>query len=170
MLFLLIQFCSALLDFSYIPSTGTPPSQRIYSLMSFSSPQSSLIVFGGKSFNALLNDLWSFSLLTSFWSRVSPVTHTVPGKFYSGARQLHGGFASGFSPLFYVFGGSTELGPQNDLWVFDFASQTWEMLQTKNPPLPRSDFGYVNYDDGKHEYFAVYGGLTPDGDDSNIYV
>jgi hypothetical protein len=138
--------------------------------MSFSSPQSSLIVFGGKSFTTLLNDLWTFDLLTSFWSRVNPVTYTVPGKPYLDARQLHGGFASAFSSLFYVFGGVTEIGAQNDLWVFDFTSQTWEIISTKNTPTPRSDFGYVNYDDGVYEYFAVYGGLTPNGDDNNIYV
>jgi hypothetical protein len=138
--------------------------------MSFSFPQSSLVVFGGNSFNILQNDLWCFSLLTSFWSRVNPVTHTVPGKFYSDPRQMHGAFASAFSPLFYVFGGITELGAQNDLWVFDFASQRWAKIRTKNPPLPRSDFGYVNYDDGKDEFFAVYGGQTPFADDNRIYV
>jgi hypothetical protein len=167
---LLFQFTSALTDFSYIPSTGTPPSPRIYSVLSFSPSQSSLVLFGGLSLNAAQNDLWSFSLSSLFWSRVNPMTHTVPGKSHSDARQQHGGFASVFSPLFYVFGGVAELGPQNDLWVFDFSSQTWEQIRTKNPPSPRSDFGFVNYDDGVNEYFAVYGGLTPSGDDNGICV
>jgi hypothetical protein len=170
MLYLFFHLCSALIDFSYIPMTGTPPSQRVYSVLSYSSFQSSLILFGGNSYNTQLNDLWSFNISSSFWSRVSPLTLTVPGKAHSDARQEHGGFASHFSSLFYVFGGVTQLGPQNDLWVFDFSSQTWELIRTKNPPSPRSDFGYVNFDDGVNEYFAVYGGLTPNGEDNNLYV
>jgi hypothetical protein len=82
----------------------------------------------------------------------------------------HGCFASVFTPLFYVFGGVTKIGPQNDLWVFDFASYSWEIIRTKNPPSPRSMFGYVNYDDGVYEYFAVYGGLASSGLDNNIFV
>jgi hypothetical protein len=43
MLFLLIQLCSAVIDFSSLPSLGIPPSQRIYSVMSFSCNSSSSI-------------------------------------------------------------------------------------------------------------------------------
>jgi hypothetical protein len=170
MLYLLFSFCSALIDFSYIPITNTPPSQRGYAVMSYSSAQNSLIVFGGNSYSILLNDVWAFNLSTSFWLRINPLTYTVPGKPYSDARQQHGGFASAFSSHFYVFGGVTKLGPQNDLWAFDFSSYTWELIKTKNPPTPRSMFAYVNYDDGKNEYFAVYAGSTIAGYSNELYV
>jgi hypothetical protein len=170
MFYLFFQFCSALIDFSYIPATGTPPSQRIYSVFSYSPSQSSLVLFGGISDNTQLNDIWSFSFTALFWTRCNPMTSTVPCKPYSVPRQQHGGFASVFSPLFYAFGGNTRLGPQNDFWAYDFTSQTWQQIRTKNTPSPRSDFGFVNYDDGVNEYFAVYGGLTVDGDDNNIYM
>ena len=62
------------------------------------------------------------------------------------------------------------LGPLNDFWQYQVDNYKWVELQTLNPPSPRSKFAYTRYDDGVHEYFAVYGGAKTDGEGNHLYM
>ena len=62
------------------------------------------------------------------------------------------------------------MGPLNDFWQYQIDNYKWVQIQTVNPPGPLSKYGYTRYDDGVHEYFAVYGGSKTDGEGSNLYM
>jgi N-acetylneuraminic acid mutarotase len=168
MLFLLIHL-SAAVTTKFIPSTKSPPSQRFYSFLDYLPSRSSLILFGGSDGPNYFNDLFEFSLETSSWKQVVPLSSDIPRKFYSVPRVNFGGFASEIEEKIYIFGGRTVLGPENDLWVFDFTFQKWEKLVTKSAPTPRSLFGCTNYIEEENEYFIIQGGITTEQQVNSIY-
>ena len=168
MLFVLIHL-SAAVTTKFIPTTKSPPSQRFYAFLDYLQSKSSLVLFGGYDGQNYFNDLHEFSLETSTWKQVVPLSSEIPRKFYSVPRVNFGGFASVVEEKIYIFGGRTVLGPENDLWMFDFSFQKWEKLVTKNSPTPRSLFGFTNYIEGENEYFVVQGGITTERQVNSIY-
>ena len=128
------------------------------------------MLFGGTADGIALNDLWIFSISSFSWFGLISTTNSIPGIFYVVARQNCGVFAAAFSAHYYVFGGSTAFGPQNDLWGYSLLSNKWEEYQTTNSPTPRSNFAYTNFNDSENEYFVVYGGLTNKGEDNGLYM
>jgi hypothetical protein len=81
-----------------------------------------------------------------------------------------GGFASHFETNFYVFGGGTPLGPQNDFWRLEINNEKWVELSTTNTPSPRSNFAYIDFIIDGHEMLAVFGGLQSEGRDNSLYM
>ena len=65
---------------SYFPKTRIPPSQRLYLVMDYYEPQDMLIVFSGIDNVGSNNDLWSYSLNSSYWQQIIPTDETAPGK------------------------------------------------------------------------------------------
>ena len=63
---------------TFIPSTKIPPSQRFYSVIDYSKLRNSIILFGGSNGPNAYNDLWEFSLTTSEWAELSPLSEEVP--------------------------------------------------------------------------------------------
>jgi hypothetical protein len=80
MLFLLLQvfLCASEVPIIYIPSTKTPPSKRIFPVVSFSKPENTLIVFSGYSGNSEENELWKFNFSSNSWKSFSPLESQYP--------------------------------------------------------------------------------------------
>lgn len=70
---------TSIINASYIPSTKSPPSQRIFSVLSYSPTTNSLLVFSGQSKSDYLNDLWTFSLDTFAWTIQRSFSQFSPG-------------------------------------------------------------------------------------------
>ena len=85
------------------------------------------------------------------------------------ARVNFGGFASRLKNEFYIYGGRTNLGPDNELWVFRFSYMKWEKLQTFETPTSRSMFGFTNYVEDSYEFFVMQGGITTDDQVNSMY-
>ena len=155
---------------SYIPQTGIPPSQRLYTVMDYYEPSDMLIVFSGSDNLGPKSDLWGFSFNTSYWEQIIPTDSRLPRNLNSAPRSSSSCFASKFTANFYIFGGLSSTGPLNDLWVYQIINLKWVPLQTTSAPPPRSLFGSTRFDDGVHEYFAVYGGSRSAGPDNHLFM
>jgi len=71
---------SKIISASFIPSTKSPPSQRIFSVLSYSPTKNSLLVFSGFTVQENQNDLWTFSLDTFTWTIQRSFSQFSPGK------------------------------------------------------------------------------------------
>lgn len=170
LLLLIFSLVSAELNFTYIPPYRTPPSMRSGHIMSLSTSMNSLILFGGTYTPLLYNDLWFYSLTTLSWTESTPTTSERPSNLHIGERSYLGGFVSVFNGNFYIFGGSSALGPQNDFWEFDLKNFKWTKISIKNSPLIRSGFAYTNFVRNGAEYFVVYGGILISSTDDNLML
>ena len=59
-----------------------------------------------------------------------------------------------------MYGGRTDLGPDNELWVFKFDYFKWYQLETFNTPVSTTMFGLINYAEGSNEFFVIQGGIN----------
>jgi hypothetical protein len=159
MLIFILSLCDSL-ELNFIPSTKTPPSSRYNSFLDYLKPRSSLILFGGSQGTLLCNDIWEFSLQSMTWQEIIPLSREVPGIFHLEPRKSFAGLASSSMAKFYIFGGYTSGGSENDLWEFDFDQQKWEIKKTLNSPSPRTDMGFVRIFEDNYEIFVIQGGMT----------
>ena len=166
MILLLISVCQSV-SLNFIPKTKSPPSQRAYQYIDFIHSRSSLIIFGGASRYSALNDLWEFSLASLTWNEIVPFSPQKPCNIYLAARINFGAFASKYKSEFYVVGGRTDLGPNNELWVYKFYYFWWDQIETFNKPAPTAIFGFTNYIEDSNEFFVIQGGITI-GDEVNF--
>ncbi|OMJ70696.1 hypothetical protein SteCoe_31256 [Stentor coeruleus] len=150
---------------SYLPYFKTPPCPRLYSVMEYLPSSDSLLIFGGALGTTFFSDIWEFSLSSQTWSEFIPTSKKFPD-----SRIGFGSFSNSFKQIFYIFGGNTELGPQNDLWAFDILNIKWYEIILENLPPARYDFAYTSYIEGFHQYFAIFGGITFSGLDNNLYI
>jgi hypothetical protein len=73
--------------------------------------------------------------------------------------------------LFYVFGGLSDKGPQNDLWTFDLGSYRWRRMSPKGDnPSSRYRFGYTKFFRDNHLIFAVFGGSLSSGESNDLFL
>ena len=124
---------------------GNPPSPREHAHMSMWGDQ--VVVFGGSSSGARLNDFFVFDLETSTWSAPA-ISGNVPGP-----RQNVAAFAS--DTHFFIHGGKSNF-ILNDMFVLDLNTFVWSELTTAGRvPPPRFNHSMLVVD-GKHVY--VFGG------------
>lgn len=113
------------------------------------------IMFGGQGDSGLLNDLYTFNLKQKVWEYVpiTSITNPTPRK---------GSCLAANHDLVFIFGGYSESGYMNELWVFDRSTNSYELLTSKNIIPPESAFSschvYANSD--KQIIFQTYMGET----------
>ena len=168
MLITLLAICSAqeTIEVNYIPQTGMPPPKRMYSQMQYSSITNQAVIFGGyKDINTVYNDIWSFDFNTNRYSRIYPTNQFAPSNKYSGSRVNSGSFIDNDSNRFYVFGGNSQRGPQNDLWSMGLSNKEWRRESpTGKIPTSRYRFGYTSYYNETNSLkFLIYGGNSVEG-------
>lgn len=124
-------------------STGASgPRGRIQASLVFDKEGGRLLLFGGHDDGSLgnENDTWAFDLATSQWTDITapepivktptgfcnfPPDFTTPNTAAPERRSQH---AAGFdraSRSWYVFGGATDCGLIDDVWLFDGAASAW---------------------------------------------
>ena len=127
------------LSWTEIATTGAAPTARSHAALAHDAARDRLIVFGGNVSTSGLaiegtRDTWVLDLSTGVWTQLTLASS--PPQRYAHA------FTSSDSELF-VFGGSPDFaGPfRNDVWAFDFATDTWRMVSGGGPGAPNSRFG-----------------------------
>ena len=117
----------------------TPPPLRSHFAGTFDVLTQSMYVFSGDpgqplacapSGMAPLTDLWRYSVRCQYWIQVTPPTMPPPR---TGAATAHEGFPANRNRMI-MFGGRGADGQLlNDVWAFDFLTQTWSQLMAKPP-------------------------------------
>ena len=167
-LFVIIQFCISF-NLDFIPKTKSPPCPRLSAFMCYLKPRNSVILFGGWNMITIFDDLWEFSLDSLTWQKVIYSANYYAGISHPGARRYLSGYSSLSEPKFYIFGGITLMGPENDLWSFDFESLRWEKQTTYHAPSARSYPGYTSYEEDGKQYLILQGGSILDKFVNEIY-
>lgn len=119
----------------------------------------SFYIFGGYSawiFTAL-NDIWSYNISNSLFTRRHSGINIAPKRRVSGAH-----FYDKQTKSLFIFGGhSSELFPKtfaNDTWRYDLTANVWTDLTSSIAPPGRA-FPVFFYDEGR-KMFHVHGGHT----------
>jgi hypothetical protein len=133
-----------------------PPGREDFGF-AFDSRNDDLVVFGGEGEDeAMLNDLWTYSVRSAGWTSVTQhyvdsagasIAPIAPRELYNISADNHGEF--------YLFGGTFLVPPfgagingyANDLWRYDDADKTWTLLAgiandyDPRMPVPRHYYG-----------------------------
>lgn len=102
--------------------TGELPTPRF----SFASDVdgNALIVFGGEDTSGLKNDIFIYNSLNKVWKKLTPKTSIMP-------RPSKGACLVFNFPLVYIYGGTTDSGVSNELWLFDIGSLEFKKISEK---------------------------------------
>eukprot|EP01090_Pellita_catalonica_P002547 TRINITY_DN1211_c0_g1_i1.p1 TRINITY_DN1211_c0_g1~~TRINITY_DN1211_c0_g1_i1.p1 ORF type:complete len:313 (-),score=51.27 TRINITY_DN1211_c0_g1_i1:65-1003(-) len=134
----LFKFDPAKSEWCSVEQKNFVPTPRAYHTMN--AYKGKLIVFGGEGQNQQFNDLYEFDLSSSSWKRLSD---SVDSDTEPPPRKRHS--AAVFNDKLVVFGGFQSQGDSyrgdnyDDLYSFDFTSNSWTKHQNKGPtPCPRA--------------------------------
>lgn len=88
-------------------------------------------VFGDEITTTYYNDLWQYCMRGNGWSEITEYSGTPPSPRFGHAAATDGNAT-------YIFGGSTETGTSNELFVYWHETNTWEQLTVSGTiPAPR---------------------------------
>ncbi|MEO0099036.1 MAG: kelch repeat-containing protein [candidate division WOR-3 bacterium] len=142
-----------------IPVSGNRPSPRGGGFSGFyDKAHNRMIIFGGFGDGNFYNDLWSLDLTpgNERWTQLSPSGNLPP------PRSV---YASGYSPttnMFYIYGGWSDYGELDDLWVLNLSNLTWTQLYPTNEgPGPKRKISGV-YDFFGNNFLVFGGNYYPD--------
>ncbi len=142
--------------------TGTPPSVRNRHTAIYDPVRDRMLVFGGWSGAAYLDDVWALSLAGApAWTQLA-CSGTPPS-----ARAGHSAIYDAAADRMIVFAGSSGTGSLNDVWALSLAgTPAWTQLApTGTPPGARALHGAVC--DALRSRMVVFGGDAGTGSGSN---
>jgi N-acetylneuraminic acid mutarotase len=124
-------------------TTVQSPPALLYTTMAYDSESDRVIMFGGiyqdsMGNNIPLNDTWSYDFDSNTWTNMSPAS--------SPHERL--GAASVYDPVsdqVIIFGGANETGAYDDLWAYDYNSNSWSEVTQISKPTARA-FGMMSID------------------------
>lgn len=120
----------------------------------FVESSNSLWVFGGYTGNGVLNDLSKFCLNQSRWERVAVKSN------WPSSRSGHA--ATEFGDGFFMYGGVSEAGDQNDeLWYFSTISENWTLKAINSSIRPPKLTGHSLT--RMEDWIYLFGGRTENG-------
>jgi N-acetylneuraminic acid mutarotase len=108
------------------PTSGTPPSSRVFYGSAHDASRGRLILFAGQrgDFQSqAYNDLFALDLAAGAWTELdgggnsAPFTRMHPALQYDTSRDR-----------VMMFGGHTDIGDDNDYWVFPGDGDRWELV------------------------------------------
>lgn len=131
-----------------LDAPGSPGRRgQIENSMVYDSQHDVFILFGGEckstsqcgQYNALLNDTWAYHLPSNTWTkRIPPVSPPV--------RKQHQMSYDSRAQVTVMFGGKAPSGRAlDDLWIYDYAANTWTQLLPGVSPPP-TNLGSMVYD------------------------
>lgn len=124
------------------PSGPQPSARHLFASDSFGD---ALLVWGGEGKKGLLSDIHIFNSRNNQWNTIVSQSSTTPS-----ARK--GACAVFQMPYLYIYGGETQSGYSNELWVFDL--QTYEYTLISNSAL---EIAYANCQLVKGNFFVLFG-------------
>ncbi|MCK4412817.1 MAG: hypothetical protein KAY32_04670 [Candidatus Eisenbacteria sp.] len=122
-----------------------------------------MIVYGGKEYFAPeegYGDTWAFDLASQTWSKLDD------GAEGPSSRWGHTAIWDSARDRMVIYGGTRmdSGGRLNDVWAFDLATDTWELVHTGEPgelpiqPDARANHAAVHVRDAQRDWMVVYGG------------
>lgn len=155
---------------------GPSPSSRFGFSMVYDTGSNRAIVFGGVEKNGdtttELNDVWVLTNANglggdSAWLNITPASGSVPNP-----RMMHSAVYDSSNNRMIVFGGSTDSGPLNDIWVLTHANGLGENGQATIPSwqplsvvgdLPAARQGHTAVFNPATNHMTVFGGVDAKG-------
>jgi N-acetylneuraminic acid mutarotase len=134
--------------------TGALPPARALSTASVVGDK--MYIIGGTNQAGNLNDVWVYTPSVNgsqdYWEQINLIGLKIP------ARSFHS--AAVVANKIYIYGGSSNSGHLNDIWVFDPAQGTWDELNPSAPLPPVSRAHSASVIDGKIYIFGGNGGVS----------
>ena len=109
-----------------LETSGDAPSRRGFFGDTYDTTRNRIVVFGGQrgDFSSLAkNELYALDVRTGEWTNLDDGTGTAP------STRMHAHMEYDVAEDRYLlFGGHTDIGDMNDLWVFDPSNPGWTLL------------------------------------------
>ncbi len=144
-----------------ISAQGARPVERCLMRAVWDPTKERLLIFGGQT-NAtpFLGDLWA--LASGSWREIAAEPKPSPRNFYAMAFADQAGQA-------LLFGGRTEQGPANDLWLFDSAAEAWSQ-PSAGGEAPSARYGHDAAWVADSLSLFVFGGNDGNADLNDLWV
>jgi len=142
-----------------------PPPARRFPVAIYRSATDEMVIYGGRDYIQFFDDLWVLKLSpgSEEWDHLTP----------SGARPDPKSEASAiYDPVndrLILFGGFNGSVHQNDLWAFDFNSETWEQISPSGSIPPARRGAMAVYDPNGHR-LILFGGLGDVDNFNDVWV
>ena len=128
----------------------TTPTSRHSAVMVYDSADEVIILFGGWNGTSQATDTWIFDCETEVWTEVSPEV-SPPG------RMSHAMVYDSVNDKVILFSGYGTDGPNDDdTWIYDYTTNTWEEMNPSESPHARYGAGSVF--DENNESMIIFGG------------
>jgi N-acetylneuraminic acid mutarotase len=118
------------------------------------------IIFGGRRGTELLNDIYRYNTKAREWKEIISNSAEMPT-----ARRAACMAAS--DDFIVIFGGIEASGYSNELWRFEWGTQTFTLLGSYSPP-PKTAFSQCHIENNGKVIFKAYG-VEKEGEEPFIY-
>jgi hypothetical protein len=154
-----------------ITPAGSSPPGRDNHTMIYNSQSRNLVVFGGMTSSGLVNDTWSYSIVSGTWSQLSP-SGLAPG-----VRQSHSAVYDPLGNQMLIWGGLSSSTNFNETFQLSFVNNYWLNLSDTGYPTARNDhWAAFDTQTGSMVIYGGSAGTTLYGDlwlyniESNLWV
>lgn len=144
-------------EWTRLNSTGSVPSPRGGHVAG--SFGSKILLFGGGQQGSKFNDLYEYDGIEDHWTQLLP-TGDLPSARVNAAGDLNE------DGNLVVVGGYTDDGYENDVWVYDYAANTWAKQTPSGDPPSAREYHSVTI---LNRQAFVYGGFHEGGVSSTLY-
>jgi N-acetylneuraminic acid mutarotase len=119
-----------------------------------------VVIFGGYGMgDRILDDTWAYDVEANTWTQMAPETHPIARyggimvyDSYTGKVLLFGG---------HMVGDAGDLGYENEVWAYEYESDSWERIPATNKP-PARYWHDLAYDPDGHR-IILFGGSQGGG-------
>ena len=115
--------------------SGIIPSPRAYHAADSSGD--ALLIFGGEGNAGLLNDMFIYNYITNSWTEIKPNSLNIPSPRKGACIIFQAPFA-------YIFGGESYFDSSNELWQYDFRTNSYTILSVSAVSLSISKCNIVD--------------------------
>ncbi|HEX9829951.1 MAG TPA: kelch repeat-containing protein [Bacteroidota bacterium] len=123
-------------SWSLLITSNKPPARAHHSTV-YDHVANRIVIFGGSVTGGNVSDIWSLNLDSLVWQQLIPASELKPS-----ARFTHNAIFDTARNQMVIWAGQGAPGVfYNDVWAFNFSTQTWEELwpqgNTESAPVPR---------------------------------
>lgn len=164
---ILLFFCVYGKNPSTIPITGSPPNRRYLLTAIFDLESNQLISFCGFDYNenGLTSQINAFNLESKTWKEIIPESSFSPSPFQSSKSYLRS------DRKVLIFFGENVQGISSDVYSFDLKTNSWRTEKLIGDTIEgRSSFGFTSFLYLGNEYVGVFGGLTHNGQNNDLFM
>ncbi|MFX0063632.1 MAG: Kelch repeat-containing protein [Candidatus Hermodarchaeota archaeon] len=132
----------------------TSPGIRHSHAMVYDSANQKIVLFGGHNQHTILNDTWVYDFSSNNWTEIFP--ETSPS-----VRYGHTMVYNPSNQKVILFGGHSDVSYReinNDLWMYDYNSNSWTEFSTATKPAVR--YWHAMVYDENDEKMVLFGGWT----------